>query len=221
MFHFGVVLLVLFLCVVLVLPMLPFRVLARSHAAIQSRRPAVLAGSRSFASRKRTKKSSIDPFRVLGVSAEDSYVSVKKVFLQVAMKHHPDTSDDSMDDEEHRKIFVGARQAFEMLVAGPEGRAILRSESDKAWEEHDMDEWFRSETGHDMPFMDAATMKEVAEMTDDIGGGLDRDGGMWTLARMVTNSVKQGGDGRDILQLEAGSIRDRQIDGVLRRRRRR
>lgn len=84
-----------------------------------------------------------------------------------------------------------------------------------------MDEWFRQETGFDMPYMDLATMKEVAEMTESVGGGLDRDGGMWTLARMVTENVKNGGDGSSILQLEAGDIRDRQIDGILRRRRRR
>jgi hypothetical protein len=48
------------------------------------------------------------------------------------------------------------------------------------------------------------------------------DGGMWTLARMVTASIKSGGDGRDaILSLEAGTIRDRAIDGVLRRKKKR
>jgi hypothetical protein len=87
--------------------------------------------------------------------------------------------------------------------------------------EEDLDQWFKSETGYDMPFMDAATMKEVAEMTESVGGGLDRDGGMWTLARMVADTVKSGGDGRSILQLEAGVVRDRSIDGILRRKRRR
>jgi hypothetical protein len=40
------------------------------------------------------------------------------------------------------------------------------------------------------------------------------------LARMVTENVKSGGDG-NILRLESGDIRDRGIDGILRRRRRR
>lgn len=38
---------------------------------------------------------------------------------------------------------------------------------------------------------------------------------------MVTQSVKSGGDGRDMLRIEAGTVRDRHIDGILRRRRKR
>lgn len=156
----------------------------------------------------------------------DKYANVKRKFLQIAMAHHPDTNSASSPEEQntHKEKFVSARRAFEEIVEGPEGIAILKSESPDHVEEEDLDQWFKSETGHDMPFLDAATMKEVAEMTETIGGesgGLDRDGGMWTLARMVSNSVKSGGDGRDILQIEAGSIRDRQINGILRRKRRR
>lgn len=66
-------------------------------------------------------------------------------------------------------------------------------------------------------------MKEVAEMEDTVGHGLDRDGGMWMLASMVSNAVKKGQSGGNILQLEAGEVQqgkgDR-IDGVLRRKRR-
>ncbi|GAX16498.1 hypothetical protein FisN_7Lh214 [Fistulifera solaris] len=137
------------------------------------------------------------------------------------MEHHPDTM--SKKDEESmansRDIFIAAREAFEQIVEGPNGSAILRSEADK--DSDDFEDWFKQETGHDLPFMDAATMKEVAKMTETVGGGLDRDGGMWTLARMVTNSVKSGGDARDVLRLEAGDGVGNGIDGVLRRRRRR
>ena len=65
-------------------------------------------------------------------------------------------------------------------------------------------------------------MKEVAEMEDSVGHGLDRDGGMWMLASMVSNAVKKGQQGASILQLEAGEVekKNAQIDGVLRRRRR-
>jgi hypothetical protein len=70
--------------------------------------------------------------------------------------------------------------------------------------------------------MDAQTMKEVAEMEDTIGHGLDRDGGMWMLASMVSNAVKTGQSGANILQLEAGQVQQKNegIDGVLRRKRR-
>ena len=71
-------------------------------------------------------------------------------------------------------------------------------------------------------FMDAKTMKEVAEMEDTVGHGLDRDGGMWMLASMVSNAVKNKGDAKSILQIEAGDVQQKndRIDGVLRRKRR-
>jgi hypothetical protein len=167
------------------------------------------------------------PFFTLGLTEEPhpkdiqvDFTTVKRTFLRVAMSHHPDTTDHD-DDDESREIFIKARKAFEAIVEGPGGLAILRSESDAHQEEENMDAWFRAETGHDMPFMDAATMKEVAEMTDTVGGGLDRDGGMWTLARMVTSAVKSGGNANDILQLEAGEGRNPSTNGILRRRRKR
>ena len=164
-----------------------------------------------------------DPFLVLGVARSETYVHVKKSFLKIAMRHHPDTSSSGTDTEKdaNKEAFLAARKAFEAIVEGPGGIAILKSESDDYEEEEDLDAWFKMETGHDMPFMDAQTMKEVAEMTESSDIGLDRDGGMWTLAKMVTQSVRSGGDGRDMLRLEAGTVRDREIDGVLRRRRRR
>ena len=116
------------------------------------------------------------PFHVLELQKEIPYSHVKKRFLRIAMEHHPDTGNNS---DESRDIFIAARQAFEAIVEGNDGIAILRSESDAHAEEEDLDAWFRAETGHDMPFMDARTMKEVAEMTETVGGGLDRDGGMW------------------------------------------
>lgn len=167
-----------------------------------------------------------DPFMTLGIVRNDTlqYSHVKRTFLKIAMKYHPDTTINCTDieREKNKDLFVTARMAFESIIAGPNGVAILKTEADDyVEEEDDFEEWFKSETGYDIPFMDAATMKEVADMTETVGGGLDRDGGMWTLARMVTNTVKEGGDARSVLQLEAGVIRDRAINGILRRRRKR
>ena len=173
----------------------------------------------------RPKKAQSDPFRVLGLPSKDTtYKTVKQKFLQIAMKHHPDTTNAESDEErdEHRQVFVAARMAFEDIVEGPDGMAIMRSESDEAWDDEELNEWFHQESGgHDMPFMDVKTRKEVSRVMEEIGGGLDRDGGMWTLARMVANDVKQGGDAASILRLEAGNIRSREINGVLRRKRKR
>jgi hypothetical protein len=190
-----------------------------------------LISQRSFGSEKgyyktRKKEKKVNPHAVLGVSLNEKFAAVRKSFIRIAMKHHPDTAEKGAtpeQEEESRETFMAARSAFEMLTECPaEGIAILRSESELAVDD-DVDVWFKEETGYDMPFMDAQTMKEVAEMTEKIGGGagLDRDGGMWTLARMVTENMKSGGDGKDILRLESGDVRDRGIDGILRRRRRR
>ena len=63
-------------------------------------------------------------------------------------------------------------------------------------------------------------------MTEDMSVGLDRDGGMWTLAKMVTSAVKSGGEAGTLLRLDAGDIKDGAnagggSSGPLRRRRRR
>ena len=189
---------------------------------------------RYFDHRKRKKKRKTkkkDPFKVLGIPEASLYKHVKKKFLQIAMSNHPDTyHDEDMTEEEKdemRNIFITARKAFESLVEDTDGTAILKVDAeDDAME--NFDSWFKSETGLNTPFafdMDPETMKEVAKMTDELGGdsGLDRDGGMWALARMVRSTVKAGGDAAALLRLEAGDTKeqDRRINGSLRRRRKR
>ncbi len=67
-------------------------------------------------------------------------------------------------------------------------------------------------------------MREVAEAAETMGGGAERDGGMWGLARMIGNTVRDGKEKGNVLRLEAGNIyrdeeRDVNLDGTLRRRR--
>lgn len=176
--------------------------------------------SRGFAAKRKRQD---DPFRVLGVSREDPFSKVKESFIKIAMSHHPDTHGETSEEKknEFREIFIRARRAFELLAEGPDGEILLKKEKK---EMENFDTWFKHETGHDTPFqfMDAKTMKEVAEMEDTIGHGLDRDGGMWMLASMVNKAVKSGQNGAALLQLEAGTVeqKDSSIDGVLRRKRR-
>ena len=90
--------------------------------------------------------------------------------------------------------------------------------------------WFLNETGHSNPYnfdLDPQTMREVAEAAETMGGGAERDGGMWGLARMIGNTVKDGKNQQNgnVLRLEAGGNigdveDDLDIDGTLRRRRR-
>mmetsp|Transcript_22210 Transcript_22210/g.36771 ORF Transcript_22210/g.36771 Transcript_22210/m.36771 type:complete len:228 (+) Transcript_22210:181-864(+) len=179
---------------------------------------------REFSSRRNFKKrKGENPFKVLGVTEETKYSVAKKKFLNIAMSHHPDTSDvESEEDRDKlRDIFIGARMAFEQFVEAPDGSILLIEEAELM---PDFDAWFEQQTGHKNPFdvdLDPQTMKEVAEMTETVGGGLDRDGGMWQLAKMVTNAVNSGGDASAMLRLEAGAFNgpNRQITGELRRRR--
>lgn len=64
-------------------------------------------------------------------------------------------------------------------------------------------------------------------MHDDMEGshGLDRDGGMWHLASMISSAVKKGKDdgAESVLKLEAGAVREEDVEakGKLDNRRRR
>jgi hypothetical protein len=161
-----------------------------------------------------------------------TYVQVKQRFLKIAMQHHPDTMGSSLTEDEkehHRQVFIEARQAFEQIGACPQtGTALLKrdlNQDDDGMDDDAFAAWFQQESGgFDVPFMDLATMKEVAKMTETLGGecgGLDRDGGMWTLARMVSSNLKNGdGGAADLLRLEAGSVRNNH-NGILRRKKRR
>eukprot|EP00526_Cylindrotheca_closterium_P019114 CAMPEP_0113645508 /NCGR_PEP_ID=MMETSP0017_2-20120614/23992_1 /TAXON_ID=2856 /ORGANISM="Cylindrotheca closterium" /LENGTH=220 /DNA_ID=CAMNT_0000557257 /DNA_START=165 /DNA_END=824 /DNA_ORIENTATION=+ /assembly_acc=CAM_ASM_000147 len=164
--------------------------------------------------KKRKRRKGKDPFKVLGIPEASLYKHVKQKFLMIAMKNHPDTHDEEMTEEEKdemRDVFINARIAFESLVEDSDGTAILLEDAEDAMD--NFDSWFKSETGLKTPFafdIDPETMKEVAKMTDEIGGdvGMDRDGGMWALARMVTSTVKSGGDAATLLRLEGGDAKD-------------
>jgi hypothetical protein len=182
--------------------------------------------NRHFSSRRnKLMKQKENPFKVLGICEDTPYKEAKRTFLQIAMSHHPDTAQCETDEDRQklRDVFIAARKAFEQLAEGPDGSIMLKEEAEQM---PDFDAWFRHETGHKNPFdvdLDPRTMKEVAEMTDTSSVGLDRDGGMWTLAKMVSNAVKSGGDASAMLRLEAGDVtgKNRCISGELRRRKRR
>ena len=176
------------------------------------------------------------PYRVLGVPKESTYAVVKKAFLKAAMSHHPDVVGEEDPDQKRKSIekFMKVREAFEAVVEIDGGMSALRQDveleneisSKSKMSDEEFDSWFHNETGHKNSFsfdMDPAVMREVADMTDEMGGGLDRDGGMWTLANMVSRSVKGGKEAASVLRLEAGDVRSdgEQVDGKLRRRRKR
>jgi hypothetical protein len=133
---------------------------------------------RYFDSRKvRKRKKGKNPFKVLAIPEGSLYKDVKRKFLKIAMTNHPDTHSEDLSQEEKdtmRDRFINARVAFESLVEDPTtGVAVLLSEKSALTEEENFDSWFKSETGLNNPFhfdMDPETMKEVAKMTEAIGG---------------------------------------------------
>jgi len=183
------------------------------------------------AAKKKPTRQQDNPFKVLKIhEGVTLYKVAKKKFLKIAMSNHPDMVSSSDEDnstvEEKKATFIRARIAFEQLAEDPmDGLAIMKDDLEDAME--NFDSWFQSETGLETPFqfdLDPQTMKEVAAMTDEIGGGLDRDGGMWALARMVTASVKAGSDAATVLRLEAGDVNSNKTgftNGSLRRVRKR
>jgi hypothetical protein len=178
------------------------------------------------------------PFRALRISKKTPYSTAKKSFLKIAMNNHPDVLNQRLDKDDPDyetkmkkavDLFMKSRTAFESLVEGDDGVCILRIEveaQDELMNDQQFDAWFENETGFRNPQfdLDPKTMREVAAATASMGGGLDRDGGMWTLANMVSNSVKEGKKAGSTLRLEAGAIQDKvpveELEGKLRRRRR-
>lgn len=165
------------------------------------------------------------------------------IINQRFMNNNQNTSD--MSEEEIQELdkkkevylqksverFQRAKKAFDDIVETDDGNCALRIEIEAEEEleknsmsEAEFDAWFLNETGHANPYnfdIDAATAREVAEVTSTMGGGLDRDGGMWTLANMISEGVKSGT--KDVLKLEAGEIKEDSNEnraGVRRRRRR-
>lgn len=161
--------------------------------------------------------SSSCPFSILGISKNSSYVDVKKSFVELALKHHPDTAENKSKHTD--ETFNDIRQAFES-IRDENGRAVLDSLSND-WTDESLDTWFYQETGQHLSFhMDSTTRREVAHVADTMSrGGLDT-GGLWDMANTI---AKRGSTGEDPLQVTCGRQDDAKnnSDSTGRRRRRR
>ena len=198
---------------------------------------------KSFSSKSKLAKQHECPFKMLGVSSGAKYKYVKQAFLKLAMRYHPDlVHSDDYDDvkgtakakEEAEDKFIEIRHAFERIRPLECGGAAAFGDGfspkdglakDEAVDK--FDDWFYSETGQ-QPIgsfsLDRETMMEVAKMEGEVEHGLDRDGGMWHLAGMIANSVKQGvkGGADNVLKLTMGDdVSDNEEFGPTNRRKRR
>jgi hypothetical protein len=107
----------------------------------------------------RLKISRNNPYDVLGIPRNSSADTVKRKFLQLALRHHPDTNDNNRDTKPKADNFVKIRDAFERIKQEFANRNREYDVSSTPWfTEQEFDAWFFESTGQRM---DAATRREV------------------------------------------------------------
>jgi hypothetical protein len=163
-----------------------------------------------------------NPFDILGIPKSSSYESVKRRFMELALKHHPDVSEND-DDDGGVEEFIRLREAFEAIRENTDGTLRLMKNGESLMSDDEFQAWFYEETGHhDIMFrMDLTTRKEVIEAVNTQSqGGLDH-GGIWDMARRMAEQEeslkKQKKNFKTAVALESGSSSERSV----RRRRRR
>lgn len=137
-----------------------------------------------------------NPFGILGIPKNSTYQTVKRRFIELALKHHPDTSqrdENDYDEKDGAEVFIQLREAFESIRENSDGTARLaNSGEDSSWTNDEFQAWFYDETGHqDIMFkMDLKTRKDVIDIANhQAQGGLDK-GGMWEMARAMAEQAK-------------------------------
>ena len=95
---------------------------------------------------------------MLGVPRDASADTVKRKFLQLALRHHPDTS---TDQKANSDTFVKIREAFEQIKENFAKRGDGDDMANSWLSEEEFDEWFYEETGQKM---DAAMRREVMQV---------------------------------------------------------
>ena len=131
-----------------------------------------------------------------------TYEQVRSAFNKLALLHHPDTArrNDGNDRAAGNvKEFTMIRTAFEAIVEGPDGIAVLKSdlscESVHSTNSQDNESTSNRELNGTFlhPSLNPSILHEVAEVASRMNpGGLDR-GGMWQYANMVKKAKEEGG----------------------------
>ena len=163
-----------------------------------------------------------NPFDILGIPKSSSYQNVKQKFVELALKYHPDVSE-NRDDDKDVEEFIRLREAFEAIQENSDGSARLTKDGDLSMSDEEFHAWFYEETGHhDVMFkMDLRTRKEVIEAaTEQSQGGLDR-GGMWEMARNMAQQQESLKNKKKRFKTTVGIEEPNSTSTNTRRRRRR
>jgi hypothetical protein len=163
-----------------------------------------------------------------------SYKEVQWAFRKLALRYHPDTAGQQQEhngDDENNKFlsFTEIREAFEAIVEGPNGEAILRDDNctilvhnearfrttdNNNDNEMEINNNRMMSPSHDNnisdflhPSINPQILREVAQVAEEMNpGGLDK-GGMWQYANMINNMAKE--EGRlPPLRVDGGVIAD-------------
>ena len=171
-----------------------------------------------------------------------TYEEVRVAFRELALKHHPDTNNgrnnNSNDSNSSAKEeFTRIRQAFESIMEGPNGMAILRdgdvsystistyddeNESNDTTTNDNYNSFQDEQNGYLHPSINPQILREVANVAEEMNpGGLDK-GGMWQYANMIKNMAeKKGKDGLPPLRVGGKEGEDKGGGGGISGRRRR
>jgi hypothetical protein len=96
---------------------------------------------------RRNTGGSNNPFDVLGIPKSSSFDTVKRRFIELALQHHPDTSESGKANADY---FVRIRQSFERIRKGNGGGDdddLDSSQPFEQWTESDFLQWFHQLTG--------------------------------------------------------------------------
>ena len=198
--------------------------------------------------RKRFASSTVShcPFKVLGLKSipTTTYKEVQLAFRKLALRYHPDTANNNLyqhgdDTDQNNGVmmssssssFTEIREAFEAIVEGPNGEAILRKNNDYTASSSALNGSYGEESDkrptppHDNNMFHSSLnpqiLREVAQVAEAMNpGGLDK-GGMWQYANMVNRMAKEEGG---LPPLQLGREEDDNAEsqsGVARRRRKR
>lgn len=128
-------------------------------------------------SRSRSRSRGVDThYDILGIPRNSSPEAVKRAFLQLALRHHPDTSADKQRGTDN---FVKIREAFEGIKEDFSTRNLDGKDEVPSWfTEEEFDAWFHEETGQRM---DSSMRREVMHV---YRSGLTRTeyGAVWEIA---------------------------------------
>jgi DnaJ-domain-containing protein 1 len=145
-----------------------------------------------------------NPFAVLGVAVNSSFVDVRLAFVKLALEHHPDRESGSTEK------FLKVRKAFEEIQQGQNGNdgssegnsrnSSRGGRTPSGWTQDELREWYQDETGDFATFaITESTRQEVIRVYKTmLKSGKAVKGGYWDFARqLVEEEDARGGSDDD------------------------